>query len=335
MTISGGVTGVNHFTIQNDSATAAARTIAFTLQPVNNAGTVTNQGTSTGTVTISGGIGSNVTSIIENSATSALTVSTSALNVNSGGTTLQNIAGTKVLTVSAAIQGTGNLIVKNDGATPINAGVTISGSVNNIGTITNNGIGANSIQGVLISGIIGTNVTGVIQDSAVSSLNLQGANTFTSGITIKKGILELATLANSGGGVGNVITLGDTTGGNDAALRFQSNVTYNANQINVVAGSSGTLSILGSRTTGATIIQGPIVLNNNLTIGGGDAGATTAAPTFTGGMTGTGNLAITYSATALTGAVTSQPIRSTSPAPSSITVTPLVPRRLVVALVPT
>lgn len=303
MTFSGGVTGVNHLTIQNDSATAAARTIAFTLQPVNNAGTVTNQGTSTGTVTISGGIGSNVTSIIENSATSALTISTTALNVNPSGTTLQQLSSLKLLTVSAAIQGTGNLIVKNDGATPINAGVTISGGVNNIGTITNNGTGANSIQGVLISGIIGTNVTGVIQDSAVSSLNLQGANTFTSGITIKKGILELATVASSGGGVGNVITIGDTAGGNDAALRFQSNVTYNANQINVAAGSSGTLSILGSRTTGATIIQGPIVLSNNLTIGGGDAGATTAAPTFTGGMTGTGNLTITYSATALTGSV--------------------------------
>ena len=303
ITLSGGVTGTNHLTIQNDSATAAARTIAFTLQPVNNAGTVTNQGTSTGTVTISGGIGSNVTSIIENSATSALTISTTALNVNPSGTTLQQLSSLKVLTVSAAIQGTGNLIVKNDGATPINAGVTISGGVNNIGTITNNGTGANSIQGVLISGIIGTNVTGVIQDSAVSSLNLQGANTFTSGITIKKGILELATVANSGGGVGNVITLGDSAGGNDAALRFQSNVTYNANQINVAAGSSGTLSILGSRTTGATIIQGPIVLSNNLTIGGGDAGATTAAPTFTGGMTGTGNLTITYSATALTGSV--------------------------------
>ena len=303
VTFSGGVTGTNNLTINNDSATAGARTITFSTAAVNNAGTITNIGTSTGTTTISGGIGSNVTQIIENSTTSALTVSTTALNVNASGTTLQNLSGTKLLTVSAAVQGTGNLILKNDSTTT--GGVTVgTGSVNFTGQIINNGVGVNSTSGVIISGIIGTNVLGVVQDSANSSMQLTGANLFTSGITIKKGILEGATSGSAFGADGNIITLGDTSGSSDASLRLQSNVNYGNTPVNVAAGSSGTLSILGSRTTGTNTFSGAITLANNLVIGAGDAGATTANPTFTGGITGTGNLAITYSATALTGAVT-------------------------------
>ncbi len=298
-TFSGGVTGTNSLTINNQSLSG---TTTFSVNALNNAGTITNLSSSTGTVTISGGIGSNVTQIIENSTTSALTISTTALNVNSAGTILQNLLGTKLLTVSATVQGTGDLILKNDSVTA--GGVTVSGPVNNVGAVINNGVGLNATSGTIISGIIGASVTGVVQDSLNSSLQLTGANTFTSGITIKKGILEGATSASSLGAAGNVITLGDTAGSSNASLRLQSNVTYNNTPLNVVAGSSGTLSILGSRTTGASIFPGAITLAHDLTIAAGDVGATTANLTFTGGVTGTGNLDVNYSATALTGGVT-------------------------------
>jgi autotransporter-associated beta strand protein len=299
-TFSGGVTGTNNLTINNQSLSG---TTIFSINALDNAGTITNASSSTGTVTISGGIGSNVTGVVLNSITSALTISTGALNVNLGGTTLQNVLGTKILTVSSAVQGTGNLILKNDSV--LTSGVTVSGPLNNIGTITNNGTGVNATAGVTISGIIGTNVTGLIQDSLNSSLQLTGVNTFTSGIAIKKGILEAATSAAALGAAGNVITLGDTSGNSSASLRFQTSlVPYNDTPVNVVAGSSGTLSILGSRTTGINTFPGAITLAHDLTIGAGDAGATTAALTLSGGVTGTGNLDINYSATALTGAVT-------------------------------
>lgn len=95
-------------------------------------GAITNSGPGSGTVTLSGGIGANVTAIIENSTNSPLTVSTTALTVNSGGTTLANLnsSGTKVLTVSANVGGTGDLILSNNSA--IADGITISSIVTNI-----------------------------------------------------------------------------------------------------------------------------------------------------------------------------------------------------------
>jgi len=81
-TFSGGVTGANDLVIN-----ASAGTLSFTVNPLNNAGTVTNSSTGAGAITIgaTGGIGANVTQIIQASNTSALTISGPfAVNVGAG-----------------------------------------------------------------------------------------------------------------------------------------------------------------------------------------------------------------------------------------------------------
>ncbi len=294
-TFSGGVTGANSLVINNQSLSGTA---TFSVNPINISGTITNVGTSTGTVTISGGVGSNVTGVTLNSTTSALTISTNPLTVNSGGTTFTNVAGTKVLTVSGGVNGTGNLTLNNNSAQA--AGVTVSGSVNPVGTITNSGTGTGDST---ISGIIGTNVTGVVQNSPTSILILSGANTVTSGYNVKAGTLRLATSGASVGGSGNNITLGDTSGTNAATLAFQSTATYDAIPITVSSGTTGTLTISGSTTTGAAVVTSPISLGNNLTVGNMTTGVTTGTLTIQGGITGTGNLTISNVSTG-TGAMT-------------------------------
>ena len=172
---SGGVTGTNNLVINEGGTTG---TITFSTVAINNTGTITNTGSGSGTTTISAGVGSNVTSITENSTTSALTISGS-LTVNSGGTTLtnSNASGSSLLTVSGGVTGTGALVLNNNSG--IANGITLStSSVNNTGTITNSGSGS----GVsLISAGVGSNVTGVTQNSATSALLLSGTNTYTGG----------------------------------------------------------------------------------------------------------------------------------------------------------
>lgn len=295
-TFSGGLTGTNNLTINNQSVSG---TTTFSINALNNSGTITNSSLSTGAVTISGGIGSNVTGVTLNSTTSALTISTTALTVNSVATTLTNAAGTSILTLSGGTTGTGHLILNNNSARA--AGITVSTlAVNHTGTITNSGSGTGDAT---ISAVIGTNVTGVIQNSPTSMLILSGVNTFTGGITIKSGILRFSTPGTSVGGSGNTITIGDSFGTEAAMAQFQSSVTYDAVPITVAAGSSGTLTLSGSSSTGAPVVTGAITLNNNLTVGNTITGVTTGTLTLQGGITGTGDLTISSASTS-TGVIT-------------------------------
>jgi autotransporter-associated beta strand protein len=139
-------------------------------------------------------------------------------------------------------------------------------------------------------------------------LNLTGASTFTGGVTIKAGTLAAGNSATALGDVGNVITLGDTAGSADATLNFQSTQTY-ANAINVIAGSSGALTLLGGNaTTGAPTLSGAITLNNNLFIA---KQGTTGAFTLSGGITGTGNVVIENMGTTGTIALTTNAVNHT------------------------
>src|SRR6185436_11783628 len=176
-----------------------------------------------------------------------------------GGKTLTNSSGTALLTVSTtATSGTGNLVLDNDSATA--AGITVSAGVNHIGTLTNAGSGAG---GVTVSGVVGTNVTGVVQDSATSALNfITAANTYTSGLTIKKGTVT-GNVANSFGANTNVITLGDTIGSVNTTLTGAGAVTY-ANPITVAGGNTGTTTITDNAN--ATFSGAVMLSNHDLTL---------------------------------------------------------------------
>ena len=192
--------------------------------------------------------------------------------------TIQN-DGTGVLSLTGGITGAQSLILKNNGATA--SGITISTtSLNNGGTVTNSGTGA----GVLISSIIGTNVTGVVQNSGSSSLTLSGANTFTSGLSIKAGTVAGTTSAAAFGAATSVITLGDSTGTASATLNGAA-FTY-ANPISVASGNTGNATI-GTNSASPTY-SGAITLNtHNLRIV--NAGFNITA---SGGITGTGNVSM-------------------------------------------
>jgi hypothetical protein len=300
LTISGGVSGTGNVTLNNNSSTAAAVTV--TSASLNNTGTVTNSGTSSGSVTITGGVGANVTGVYENSAASALTISTTALTVNTGGTIIENdnSTGSALLSVTGGISGTGNLTLNNNSS--ISGGVTVSTTaLNNVGTVTNSGTGSGLTT---VSSVISTSVTKVTQNSATNPLNLTGANTWTGGLTIKKGsaiagLSNATTVSGAAGPSANTVTLGDSAGAS-ASWLSSGNFTV-SNPVTLATSAAGTLTI-GTYTavtaTAGPTFSGAITLNgNNLTL---SKDGTTGALTSSGGISGTGNITINNSGTTST-----------------------------------
>lgn len=186
-----------------------------------------------------------------------------------------------LLTLSGGITGAKNLALNANST----GGITLSTvSVNNTGTITNSGSGSGTST---ISAVIGTNVTGVVQDSATSQLTLSGTNTFTTGVTIKQGTV----LANNAAALGTgTVLLGDTSGSANATLAIGSFTPVN--NITVQAGSTGTLT-LSNNGTSAARPTGNILLNNDLTITADGARTNSNAGTLitaSGTISGSGDL---------------------------------------------
>lgn len=93
-------------------------------------------------------------------------------------------ASTHSLNVAGAISGTGDLSLKAASTGAIN----ISGNIDHSGLLANNGTGSGTNT---ISGVIGTNVTGLIQDSATSALVLNGSQShqYTGDTIVRTGLL--------------------------------------------------------------------------------------------------------------------------------------------------
>ena len=316
----GSITGALDLLITNNTVA-----ITTAIGTANNAGTITNSGTGTGTTTITT-VGTNVTSITENSTTSALTLTN--LNVNSGGTTLTNTAGTKILTVTNSVSGTGNLVLNNNSV--LASGITLAGGANNIGSITNSG--TNSTGTTTISGTIDTNVTGGVIQNGAGTLILSGVNTFTGNTTISGGTLQATknaalnttgtvSVSNAGsmlavnyGGVSDytdveVVTLLGKTSFATSTTAFgfntaNGNGTY-GNNLTMASGltklGANTLSLTGANTYtgGTTINSGTLEIGGAGTLGGGsyadniaNSGTinfnTTANHTLSGNVSGTG-----------------------------------------------
>jgi filamentous hemagglutinin family protein len=345
LAVTGAVGGTGNLMLNNNSAIANGITLSGAAI-LNNTGTVSNTGIGTGTTAISKVIGTNVTGVVQNSASSQLTLSgintyssgttikagtvsgtvaaafgtgaitlgdssgsanatlngggavthTNAINVAAGNTGIASITSSansifngavtlnnhdlmlapaaSPLTLTGAITGTGNLNTAGGGTVNLSG----AGTLNNIGTVTNSGTGTG---GTIINKVIGTNVTGVVQNSATSQLTLNGANTYSGGTTIKAGTVSGLVAAAFGTGV---ITLGDSSGSANATLNGGGAVTH-ANTINVAAGNTGVASITSSANS---TFSGAVTLNNH------DLMLAPAASTLTltGAVTGTGNLAL-------------------------------------------
>jgi autotransporter-associated beta strand protein len=122
--------------------------------------------------------------------------------------------------------------------------------LNNTGTVTNSGTGTG---GTLISAVIGSNVTGVTQNSSTSNLTLSGANTFTTLTTITAGVLNIQNAT----GLGTTAT--GTTVAGAAALELQGGIVVGAEALSL----SGT----GVTTAGALRnISGVNTYGGNITL---------------------------------------------------------------------
>jgi len=199
---------------------------------------------------------------------------------------------------SGAVTGSNNVTLSN-GAGAGTLTFSAPTAFNNSGIITHVDSGA-AAGGLAISGIIGTNVGNVIQNSATSALTLGAvANTWTGGLTIKAGNVIGGSNANTFGGNTNIITLGDTTGSANTQLTPFNSATY-LQAITVKGGNSGTATLMLGTTSGAPIWGGAITLDtHDLIIA---KSGTTGATQVTGGITGTGNISLNNTGT--TGTIT-------------------------------
>ena len=184
---------------------------------------------------------------------------------------VSNNSGGSTLILSGNVTGDGNIVMQSNAAvTSKTSQVELTGSVNNVGTITNSGTGSFTTGGNItsvISGVIGANVTGVIENSANSALDLSNANLFTSTATTTLGALELdnslalqyATLNMNGGSVAFGSTSKTITAATVAGL-----------------GGSGNLALTNAATSPAAVA---------LTVGNNNGSAS-----YSGALSGAGSL---------------------------------------------
>jgi autotransporter-associated beta strand protein len=187
--------------------------------------------------------------------------------------------------------------------------VTLTGSptfvLNNVngtgkGTLTlgATALGANNItfQGdgnATFAGIISGD-GGLIKENTGNLTMGAFAHEFTGGIQVTAGTLVGGNSVNTFGANSNVITLGDSSGSENATITTTNSFTYQQ-AINVAAGNTGIASIIAGTTTGSIIYSGAITLDNHDVVLGKTG--TTGASQFTGGIAGTGNITIHNAAT--------------------------------------
>jgi autotransporter-associated beta strand protein len=159
------------------------------------------------------------------------------------------------------VTGTGNLLLDNLGLAA-NAIWITTGTVNHNGSITVQG---SATGDTLISASIGTNVTGITQNSATSRLDLSGANTYAGNLTVNAGIVRISNNSNTGNDVSTVTlaasgaTLDLTYVGTDTVDELYIGSTQQANGVYGKVGSA--LPVIGiSQITGdgtLTVSSGP------------------------------------------------------------------------------
>lgn len=217
--------------------------------------------------------------------TGTATITTSGVNTTifNGAVTLNNhdltvLGGFVGLTLGGGITGTGNVTLNS-----VNTNITIGGTLNYVGTFTNTGAGSPS-NGNSINASFGTNVTGIIQNSATSAVTLYGnSSSYNNGIVIKKGQLN-GSGTNALGAATNVVTLGDNTGSSAIALGGKGSYV---NPIQVASGNTGVATITNTYSNSA-IFSGLVTLNSHDLTVSTLTGAGSQALGISGGITSTG-----------------------------------------------
>ena len=201
------------------------------------------------------------TSIIAANGTGSGFVMSGPISLNSANLNVRTFSAgtTAAVILSGGVTGTGNLLINNlSSGTAATGKVTLSGStINNSGTVTSQGTGPTAN---VISAIIGANVTGVIQNSATTGLNLTAANLYTGNTTITDGTLQISSAGslNSGNYAGAIALTAATSTlqySSSAAQTFSGNLT-GSGALTKDTGTASTLTLSGTNTySGATTIS--------------------------------------------------------------------------------
>jgi fibronectin-binding autotransporter adhesin len=311
MTFTGGLTGTGNVTLVNASGSpSGASLFAFTTKPINSQGALTFMnaavlggvaGTNTHVNSISGGIGANVSIISQASSSNPLTITAGTVWVGAGGKTIR--AAGADLTVSSPLEGTGNLTLENNASSL----VSLSGALNFSGTLANSGTGSSgnwaSSAGtpdgsVLLTGVLRSTVTRLVQDSPSSALVVYANNTgLTAPVEIRRGNLVLA---NNSGAVSNLLGSGTIylgTGSANAGLLFGGRAGVpgatsgggNYTLFNPIEVGGTGLNVIAATDWGLTL-SGPLKLGGHVTLA--TANTAGSALTVNGYLSGTGNLVV-------------------------------------------
>ena len=257
-------------------------TLGFGQSAAASLGTITlGDGSSSGNIVIGAGSGVTINNNINVASSSATTVVLSRTGGSGAGSYAGNITlsrdlvlrhGTNAnqalaLTAASAVTGSGNLVVNTTVAGAVGA-VNLQGSVNMTGQLINQSSTGTGM--VTVSGAIGANVTGVVQNSATSNMTLSNAaNAYTGNTTITAGTLFLSGSGNLGdsnlvmnGGTLNVTGItgaGYTIASGKSVTGIGTIVTtgkdFTVNGTLAPGASPGTLNVTGNMTLGSTAIS--------------------------------------------------------------------------------
>ena len=331
LTTTGAISGTGNLILQSDNGSGSNIVLSSATNTVNNTGSITNNGTAGGTSTISEVIGSSVTNVIENSATSALTINgnnganafTGSLEIEAGTVNLENSLST------GAVASTGAIYVGTAGnggaAATLNWIHSATGGY--VDTVTNAiDVGGTGMDTISITGYdviytgpvaLSNNVYLVSNNTGGSDLTLTGNITGTGNIVMQSNAavgtnLSQVVLGNATSSINNVGTItnsgtGTTTTGN---INSVINGIIGTNVTGIIQDSSTSALVLNNANlfnNTATTTLGILELDNSLALqnailnmNGGSVAfgskTTTVTAATVAGLSGSGNLALTNAA---------------------------------------
>jgi autotransporter-associated beta strand protein len=233
-----------------------------------------------------------------NTSTFGYSLNSGSIRLTNGGV-IQNTADTgnhtETILSPIQIQGDGGSATFTGNATSntsllnINSDITGVSTAPNFTTLTLNGTNVGSSAGV---NALSDSVTGritVVKDGE-GRWHMNNGNSYSGGTIVKQGTIfgNFATSFGTG-----TITIGDSVANDNDATVGISAATVTNNFI-IAAGSTGTLSLLGSLYTGTpgdSILSGNIALGNNLTVGQ-IRSSNTRMLTLSGVITGGGTITV-------------------------------------------